>query len=661
MLLCISFFVSTAYGSTYVFKGHIHDIFTSEPISGFPVFINIDDLLENVVTDSNGFYTFTYTSETSLQYATVIIDACYGDLLHAFFEPPADTNVANFETCFMPDICQASFYYEIDIEIPLIISFFDDSFGESISKWTWIFGDADSSDEINPIHEYAEPGIYLVVLVVEDTAGVCWSAYDEFVEVSEINDCEANFEYTVDDLSVQLIDLSIGSISFWDWDFGDGNWSGLQNPDHTYSEPGGYNICLTVSDSMFNCFDTYCTYVFIGDTISCEANFEVVLDTLNPVPHTFIFTDSSTGDIYNWLWDFGDGSFSQEQNPVHTYMDGGDYEVCLSIFSDQGDIQCADEFCADISTLQYYNFGGHAFIGDFPINIEEHDSSNIATAYLYRRFNNQWKYMDAREFWRFGYYWFVKKPEGEYLIRIDLNENSVDYDFYAPSYFENSTDWRYASTVILNSDDQFAIDVNFKELTEKASGIGVIGGYLEVAIGCESDISISNQIVKLFNNKNQYIAFDYTDDNGEFEFQSLGNGSYKLQGEVTGNTSTFEFVELSAALPFSDDNVLVIDCNSFVGIEELSLSSENIIVKGVYPIPASDFVRFKIQSVSYQNIEIEIIDQIGRNIKSHLFNISNGETLIEINVSQLQRGLYIYRIKSSEGQILNTGKIIVRK
>ncbi|MHC4310681.1 MAG: PKD domain-containing protein, partial [Planctomycetota bacterium] len=43
------------------------------------------------------------------------------------------------------------------------------------------------------------------------------------------------------------------------------------------------------------------------------------------------FTDQSTGQITSWSWDFGDGSTSTEQNPSHTYTDGGSYTVSLTV------------------------------------------------------------------------------------------------------------------------------------------------------------------------------------------------------------------------------------------------------------------------------------------------------------------------------------------
>jgi PKD repeat protein len=49
------------------------------------------------------------------------------------------------------------------------------------------------------------------------------------------------------------------------------------------------------------------------------------------VPHTVAFTDASTGDFDTWLWAFGDGGTSTEQNPTHEYTDSGVYTVSLTI------------------------------------------------------------------------------------------------------------------------------------------------------------------------------------------------------------------------------------------------------------------------------------------------------------------------------------------
>lgn len=48
------------------------------------------------------------------------------------------------------------------------------------------------------------------------------------------------------------------------------------------------------------------------------------------------FIDESAGEVDAWKWDFGDGTTSEEQHPVHFYRRGGDYVVTLYIEGPEG-------------------------------------------------------------------------------------------------------------------------------------------------------------------------------------------------------------------------------------------------------------------------------------------------------------------------------------
>src|SRR5690349_5718944 len=63
---------------------------------------------------------------------------------------------------------------------------------------------------------------------------------------------QANFSFTLDPstgctpVTVTFTDLSTGA-TYWDWNFGDGNTSIIQNPTHSYGVAGTYNITLTIN------------------------------------------------------------------------------------------------------------------------------------------------------------------------------------------------------------------------------------------------------------------------------------------------------------------------------------------------------------------------------------------------------------------------------
>jgi len=58
--------------------------------------------------------------------------------------------------------------------------------------------------------------------------------------------------------------------------------------------------------------------------------------TAGGVPFTVGFSDQSSGEITGWLWDFGDGSTSTEENPSHEYVTSGTYDVSLTVTNDYG-------------------------------------------------------------------------------------------------------------------------------------------------------------------------------------------------------------------------------------------------------------------------------------------------------------------------------------
>lgn len=127
--------------------------------------------------------------------------------------------------------------------------------------------------------------------------------------------------------------ISSGIISLNGWDFGDGNFSSVRNPVHTYNAANDYNVRLIISSDN-GCLDTVSHMITVN--VKPSVNFSTqVTCALQPAP----FTDLSTvqpGTINQWLWEFGDGSTSDEQNPMHTYTLAGNYDVSLRVTTDSG-------------------------------------------------------------------------------------------------------------------------------------------------------------------------------------------------------------------------------------------------------------------------------------------------------------------------------------
>lgn len=143
----------------------------------------------------------------------------------------------------------------------------------------------------------------------------------------------ANFNYSVNDFNVAFTDLSNNATS-WYWSFGDGNTSNDQNPLHTYTEAGTYQVCLTAADS---CSGVKCQTIQICDPLT--TSFDYILTAPKKVK---FLSDFSNADDH--LWIFGDGTTGQSPVPNHTYADYGTYTACLYEFN-----ECdADTMCQTI-------------------------------------------------------------------------------------------------------------------------------------------------------------------------------------------------------------------------------------------------------------------------------------------------------------------------
>lgn len=112
----------------------------------------------------------------------------------------------------------------------------------------------------------------------------------------------------------------------YSWDFGDGNTSTADNPSHTYTNSGTYQVKLTAKDASNFEDDTVVTVTINSPAVT--AAFSIQNDECE-APCQINFTNESVGgDTYSW--DFGDGNSSTDENPSHIYESAGVYTVTLT-------------------------------------------------------------------------------------------------------------------------------------------------------------------------------------------------------------------------------------------------------------------------------------------------------------------------------------------
>jgi gliding motility-associated-like protein len=123
------------------------------------------------------------------------------------------------------------------------------------------------------------------------------------------------------------------------WDFGNGFYSNQPSTSHIYSDPGIYTVSLSLAYHSAPGCSTTLQFPDIVNALDVPvARF--IFDPPAPVrskPEVF-FTDRSTG-AFRWSWDFGDGHYSNSQNPRHSYRDTGSFAVKLLVQTFDG---CSD-------------------------------------------------------------------------------------------------------------------------------------------------------------------------------------------------------------------------------------------------------------------------------------------------------------------------------
>ena len=226
---------------------------------------------------------------------------------------------------------------------PLVVRFTDNTSNKP-TQWRWNLGNGTISFLQNPSVTYFNPGQYTIKLVVKSSTGADSITKTKFINVYAQPKVQfiSNITSGCFPLPVQFTDQSAavsGSINAWQWDFGDGFSSTLQNPAHTYNSSGNFNVTLRVRNSN-NCLTTLSKSQFIKISTGVKANFSNNAPNNCGFPVTINFKNLSTGTgTLNYKWDFGDGAISILANPSHAYFAYGTFTVRLIVINAKG---CTD-------------------------------------------------------------------------------------------------------------------------------------------------------------------------------------------------------------------------------------------------------------------------------------------------------------------------------
>ena len=217
----------------------------------------------------------------------------------------------------------------------------------SISQWTWNFGDGQTGNQQNPTHTYQNAGSFTVTLITtsNNNCSDTTTQTDTVEPLPVANFSAPDVCFGVPTIFTDGSYIASGSISAWNWNFGDGLTSTQQNPSHTYQNPGSYNVMLSATSNN-NCTDTVTKTVVVNPLPAPNFNAPNVC-----LGKSTSFTDASTiitGNISAWSWNFGDGNTSNSSSPSNTYVASGVYVVELVLTSDRG---CVDSLSKNVTVF----------------------------------------------------------------------------------------------------------------------------------------------------------------------------------------------------------------------------------------------------------------------------------------------------------------------
>jgi gliding motility-associated-like protein len=240
---------------------------------------------------------------------------------------------------------------------PHTVAFYNNSIGAG--SFVWNFGDGNTTTTTKNIdtvyHTYNLPGAFTVSVTAinnctDTTAQTFVTVYAKPVP----GFTASNFQPCIGQ-AVQFTDNSTGASSR-QWNFGDGNFSSAVNPLHSYALPGLYNVKLIVYNSNPSgnvCSDSLTRQVQVVATLPGNISFSGINSTC--APFTVTFANLTLPSVIT-SWDFGDGFTGTGDNIIHTYTQGGTFNVHVTVTVPGGCVYTTDKIITvggPAGTLQY--------------------------------------------------------------------------------------------------------------------------------------------------------------------------------------------------------------------------------------------------------------------------------------------------------------------
>ncbi|MEM6802408.1 MAG: PKD domain-containing protein [Bacteroidota bacterium] len=537
--------------------------------------------------------------------------------------------------------------------------------GQNFSSF-WDFGDGTTSNALNPVHTYQTPPDSFWVCLSINSAN-CADTICKIVlptlDSTNFPGCDAAFAAHHTGAGVVAFNSLCPSPNLtYSWDLGDGSTSSSAAPVHTYANPGVYQVCLTVIDSLIGCNASFCDSVYVGSTGNGPGQCTVISDftyqdlgngSFNFIELTSAFGIPGTSVGLNFFWDFGDSTNSTQANPQHSFQGPGPYLVCLTVTDSSG--QCTATTCQVIGTTNPnsgFHVSGAVFADSQLVNngvvyLIRHDTTvaggtltAVDSAYLSQSF-----------------YTFFNVQPGTYLVKSALLPASPFYLNYMPTYLGDVMQWNQATSIVVTNQNQILPPISLIP-GNNPGGPGFIGGLISQGANKNED-GMEGVSVLLMTEQENAVVHAVTGSDGNYEFKNLALGTYHIYVEIPGKLSEKWVVILDAnGSRFENADFRVMDAevlaSGTTSRPEFSFGQ----LLNVYPNPSAGRVNLEIDMDVAKDLKLSVMNLVGQTLMTKEISQVIGERRIELDLNTVDTGTYLLMIEA-EGEKMT--RLLVRK
>jgi PKD repeat protein len=635
---------------------------SSEPIctDTGTLFFNYNSPCEPFILLDNGLYIQPYefgypeifTDSLRVAVSYEVIDSLSNSCINGLLVEVTCFRIIDWETD-----CQAQFvWHPINITMDVLGPdslyqyIFEDVTTDSVVNRCW-FVDGDSlGNEPVQFYEFNEPGIHTVCLSIETLEG-CYDHHCEELFIGGQSACNADFDYIPDEVFIMegsdtstlmpgypywFIDSSMGNVVEWTWTVEGVEVDTSPEVYYVFTEPGAYEVCLSILTDD-SCSSSICKTIYVDTLTNCMADFDyykVRGDSNNYADTTtwyIHFISTSYGNITSWLWDFGDGTTSTEQHPVHAFPAGNMFDVCLSISTTSGchDIQCKTVITDTSQTVcnamfEYCNY-----------SVNSNDS--LSEDMYVIGFKNLSSPDFAYSMWDFG--------DGS-----SSNERNPAHIYDQPGVYNVClaiyTDggcWDSICQPVQVGPGSCMVDFTREILVPDCAGYEIAYLFVPVTWG------VADSYHWDFGDGTEYYGEEATH---IYEYDGIYTVCLEVEYPdscVATQCKTIEYKSENA------DSVIYNKCVQ-AGINAF----QDIDVTNAYPVPASEMLSLDVYCRTDTEISFQLFNAFGQVLEmTNRYHLVSGENTLEIPLNRVKTGTYIYKITSA--RMTTQGRISVIK